>query len=147
MPYLWVFVPLHKFWSGILNSVITATFHILPNSLSCSHSTLTGCPRRKGQYSGRSQYRHSIQESVYVHVFYSERFTRWSYVLTRVAKCIDVDGGIFGNLLYWANCTNFATGSVNTPKTIRDNRRRYFLWDPPRGYIMRSSEEAVFVRS
>jgi hypothetical protein len=30
-------------------------------------------------------------------------------VLTRVAKCIDVDGGIFENVLYWVNCTNFVT--------------------------------------
>jgi hypothetical protein len=31
------------------------------------------------------------------------------HVLTRVAKCIDVDGGIFKNILYWVNCTNFFT--------------------------------------
>jgi hypothetical protein len=31
------------------------------------------------------------------------------HVLTRVAKCIDVDGGIFGNVLYYVNCTNFVT--------------------------------------
>jgi hypothetical protein len=49
------------------------------------------------------------KKSVYVHVFYSERFyctvhcslyrraTR--HVLTRVAKCIDVDGGIFENII------------------------------------------------
>jgi hypothetical protein len=53
---------------------------------------------------------------VYVHVCYSERFPRQSYltvqytvhckeratrhVLTRVAKCIDVDSGIFENVLY-----------------------------------------------
>jgi hypothetical protein len=31
--------------------------------------------------------------------------------LTGVAKCIDVDGGIFEKmyLLYWVNCTNFVT--------------------------------------
>jgi hypothetical protein len=32
--------------------------------------------------------------------------------------------------------------SVNTPKTIRDNRR-YFPWGPPLGYITRSSKGAV----
>jgi hypothetical protein len=29
--------------------------------------------------------------------------------LTRLAKCIDVDGGIFENVLYYINCTNFVT--------------------------------------
>jgi hypothetical protein len=31
------------------------------------------------------------------------------YVLIRVAKCIDVDGGIVENVLYCVNCTNFVT--------------------------------------
>jgi hypothetical protein len=31
------------------------------------------------------------------------------HVLTRLAKCIDVDGGIFENVLHYINCTNFAT--------------------------------------
>jgi hypothetical protein len=31
------------------------------------------------------------------------------HVLTRVAKCIDVDSGIFENVLYLVNCTNFVT--------------------------------------
>jgi hypothetical protein len=31
------------------------------------------------------------------------------HVLTRVAKCIDVDGGIVENVFYWVNCTNFVT--------------------------------------
>jgi hypothetical protein len=31
------------------------------------------------------------------------------HVLTRVAKCIDIDGGIFGNVLYGVNCTDFVT--------------------------------------
>jgi hypothetical protein len=34
-------------------------------------------------------------------------------------------------------------GSVNTPKTIRDNRRRCFPWGPPRGYITGSSKGTV----
>jgi hypothetical protein len=34
-------------------------------------------------------------------------------------------------------------GSVNTPKTIRDNRRRCFPWGPPRGYITGSSKGPV----
>jgi hypothetical protein len=34
-------------------------------------------------------------------------------------------------------------GSVNTPKTIRDNRIRRFPWVPPRGYITGSSKGAV----
>jgi hypothetical protein len=33
--------------------------------------------------------------------------------------------------------------SVNTPKTIRDNRKWCFPWGPPRGYITRSSKGAV----
>jgi hypothetical protein len=31
------------------------------------------------------------------------------HVLTRAAKCIDVDGGIIENVLYKVNCTNFVT--------------------------------------
>jgi hypothetical protein len=31
------------------------------------------------------------------------------HVLTQVAKCIDVDGGIFENELYWVNCIKIAT--------------------------------------
>jgi hypothetical protein len=36
-------------------------------------------------------------------------------------------------------------GSVNTPKTIRNNRR-CFSWGPPRGYITGSSKGAVSCR-
>jgi hypothetical protein len=36
--------------------------------------------------------------------------------------------------------------SVNTPKTIRDNRRRFFPWDPPRGFITRSTKGTVSCR-
>jgi hypothetical protein len=36
------------------------------------------------------------------------------HVLTRVAKCIDVDGGIFETVLYQLNCTNFVTWTINT---------------------------------
>jgi hypothetical protein len=39
---------------------------------------------------------------------------RATYVLTRVAKCIDVDGGIFENELYYVNCTDLVTWTVNT---------------------------------
>jgi hypothetical protein len=31
------------------------------------------------------------------------------HALTRVAKCIDVDGDIFENVLFCLNCTNFVT--------------------------------------
>ena len=31
------------------------------------------------------------------------------HVLTRVAKCIDIEGGIFENALHQVNCTNFVT--------------------------------------
>jgi hypothetical protein len=34
--------------------------------------------------------------------------TTW-HVLTRVAKYIDFDGGIFENILYYLNCTNLNT--------------------------------------
>jgi hypothetical protein len=34
-------------------------------------------------------------------------------------------------------------GSVNTPKTIRNNRKRCFLWGTPRRYITGSSKRAV----
>jgi hypothetical protein len=33
--------------------------------------------------------------------------------------------------------------SVNTPKIIRDHRRRCFYWGPPQGYITGSSKVAV----
>jgi hypothetical protein len=36
------------------------------------------------------------------------------HVLTRVAKCTDVDGGIFENILYWVNCTNYVISTINT---------------------------------
>jgi hypothetical protein len=39
------------------------------------------------------------------------------HVLTRVAKCIDVDGGIFWNVLYYVNCNNFVTRTINTELT------------------------------
>jgi hypothetical protein len=38
-------------------------------------------------------------------------------------------------------------GSVITPKTIRDNRRRCLPWDPPLSYITGSSRGAVSCRS
>jgi hypothetical protein len=41
----------------------------------CVH---TECPRRKGQYSGKSQYRSYYGKSVYVHVFHSELFSLYS---------------------------------------------------------------------
>jgi hypothetical protein len=65
-------------------------------------------PGGKASIQGGRSIGHSKQDSVYVHVSYSERFPRQSYitlqytvqtsnthVLTRVAKCIYVDGGIF----------------------------------------------------
>jgi hypothetical protein len=35
------------------------------------------------------------------------------HVHTRVAMWIDVDGGIFENVLYKVNCTNFVTWKIN----------------------------------
>jgi hypothetical protein len=44
------------------------------------------------------------------HIFTNAEYTDMLYaVLSRVAKCIDVDGGIFENILYWVNYTNFVT--------------------------------------
>jgi hypothetical protein len=34
-------------------------------------------------------------------------------VLARVAECVDADGGIFENVFYWVNCTNFVTRKIN----------------------------------
>jgi predicted peroxiredoxin len=31
------------------------------------------------------------------------------YVVARIAKCMDVDGAIFENALYWVNRTKFVT--------------------------------------
>jgi hypothetical protein len=36
-----------------------------------------------------------------------------------------------------------SNGTVNTPKTVRGNRRRCCKWGPPQGYTMRSSKGAV----
>jgi hypothetical protein len=36
------------------------------------------------------------------------------HVFTQVAKCIAVDGGILKTVLYWVNCTNFVTLTINT---------------------------------
>jgi hypothetical protein len=49
----------------------------------------------------------SLHWSTVVHQDALRRATR--HVLTRAAKCIDVDGGIFENVLYYENCTNFVT--------------------------------------
>jgi hypothetical protein len=42
------------------------------------------------------------------------------HVLTRVEKCNDIDGGIFENVLYYVNCTNFITSAINTGKTVHN---------------------------
>jgi hypothetical protein len=47
------------------------------------------------------------------------------HVLTRVPKCIDVDGGIFENVLYYVNCTKFITWKRNTG--IKNNTLYLFL--------------------
>jgi hypothetical protein len=39
------------------------------------------------------------------------------------------------------------SGSINTPKTIRDNRRRCFLWGPFQGCVTRIPREQLIVRS
>jgi hypothetical protein len=48
-----------------------------------------------------------ITETELFHCTLYRRATR--HVLTRVANCIDVDGGIFENVLCSLNCTNFVT--------------------------------------
>jgi hypothetical protein len=42
-----------------------------------------------------------------VHCTLYRRATR--HVLAGVAKCIDVEGGIFETVLNWVNCNNFVT--------------------------------------
>jgi hypothetical protein len=74
---------------------------------------MQGTPGDEVNILGGHSIGHSKQKSVYVHVSYSERFSRQLFhcivytvqratrhVLTRVAKCTDVDGGIFKNVLY-----------------------------------------------
>jgi hypothetical protein len=41
------------------------------------------------------------------------------HVLTRVAKCMAVDGGILDNVLYWVEYTGFVTWTIDTD--IRDS--------------------------
>jgi hypothetical protein len=36
------------------------------------------------------------------------------HAFAQIAKYIDVDGGIFKNILYWVNCTNFTTLTIKT---------------------------------
>jgi hypothetical protein len=45
----------------------------------------------------------------FAHVFFTLYRQATRHVLIRVAKFIDVDGGIFENVLYYVNCTNFVT--------------------------------------
>jgi hypothetical protein len=77
-----------------------------------------GCPRGKINILEGHSIGHSEQKSVmYIYpipngfrdraISLYRRATR--HVFTRVAKCIDVHGGIFKNVLYLVNCTNFVT--------------------------------------
>jgi hypothetical protein len=92
--------PLHSKSFRIHYSFITPPFDAI--------RSVTG---GKGQYSGRWQYRSFLAKKncictcvlfrtgSEIEPFHcTERETR--HVLTRVAKCIDVDGGIFENVLY-----------------------------------------------
>jgi hypothetical protein len=84
------------------------SFRWLFNDNSFSIGTLQGVPGGSFNILGGDNIGRVKQKSLYVHVCYSERFPRQSYislykratrhVLTRVAKCIDVDGGIFENV-------------------------------------------------
>ena len=60
------------------------------------------------------------------------------HVLTRVARYIDVDSGIFENVLYLVNCTNFVTWTINTIKSylICPDKQSYFhlSWHRPAVY-------------
>ena len=47
------------------------------------------------------------------------------HVLTGVAKYIDVNGGIFENVLHLVNCTNFVTWTINTD--ITNNMWHFFI--------------------
>ena len=60
-----------NFWSN---------FHCETNIGKMLRTEFTGCPRRKWQYSGRSQYRsfYGGGEPVHVNVSYSERFSRYT---------------------------------------------------------------------
>ena len=56
-----------------------------------------------------------LSKKVYMYmcpISLNRRATR--LVLARAARCIHADGGIFENVLYWVNCTNFATRTINT---------------------------------
>jgi hypothetical protein len=64
-----------------------------------------------GHSIGHSKQKHvlfrTVSEIELLHCTLYRRATR--HVHTRVAKCIGVAGGIFGNVLYRVNCTNFVT--------------------------------------
>jgi hypothetical protein len=108
-----------KFRDSGLHQTTIASFHTIWNVLITDHFNIRryiGCPRRKGQYSWRSQCRSFLAKRCTctcvlfrtvseielfhctVHSTLYRRATR--HVLTRDAKCIDVDGGIFENVLY-----------------------------------------------
>jgi hypothetical protein len=86
-----------------IKNIGAKTLHILSHTQSV--------PGGKVNILGRDSIGRSKQKIVYVHVSYSERFPRRllhctlyrraaCHVLTRVAKCIDVDGAILENVLY-----------------------------------------------
>jgi hypothetical protein len=51
----------------------------LETCIYCIYRTYTGCPRRKGQYSGHGV-GHSKQKTLYEHVSYSKQFLRYSHL-------------------------------------------------------------------
>jgi hypothetical protein len=60
------------------------------------------------------------------HVFINAEYADMLHaVLTRVAKCFDVDDGIFENVLYLVNYTNFVTWTINTG--VRNSTYYLFL--------------------
>jgi hypothetical protein len=56
------------------------------------------------------------------HIFTNAEYADMLYaVLTWVAKCVDVDGATFENILYQVDCTNFVIWKIRVNTGIRNS--------------------------
>jgi hypothetical protein len=83
-------------------------------------------------YSERFSEIELFQFTVYCTLY--RRATR--HVLTRVAKCVDVEGGILENVLHYVNCTTYVTWKINTGIS---NSTKYLFLTNSFGNVQRNS--------
>jgi hypothetical protein len=95
-------------------------------------------------------YQNKSQSSVPLSVFHTLYIIVWTQFPFYIVMLDPLIGNVSVNNISWEPTRArigrilLGNGSVNTPKTIRVNRRRCFLWGPPRGYITTSSNGADF---